>query len=59
MSAIGGKADIARTCCNPLMTQSGHEWLRIAAVKLSHEPHSAGRKSRHETTEHEANNDTA
>jgi hypothetical protein len=29
----------------PLMTQSGHERLRIAAAQTDPEPHFAGRKS--------------
>jgi hypothetical protein len=43
MSAFGGKAGNLREC--PLMTQSGHERLRIAAMQTDPETHSAGRKS--------------
>ena len=29
----------------PLLTQSGHRWLKIAAAQLDSEPHSVGHKS--------------
>ena len=36
MSAFGGKADIAGTC--PLLTQSGHSRLQIAALQWRRNP---------------------
>ena len=44
MSAFGGKADADMRRC-PLLTQSGHQRLKIAAVQLDPEPHSVGHKS--------------
>ena len=46
--AIGGIADIVQhwhEMARSRMTQSGHERLKIAASKLTPEPHFAGRKS--------------
>jgi hypothetical protein len=46
MSAFGGKADIVQTVAEcPLLTQSGHDQLWIAAVQTNPEPHFAGLKS--------------
>jgi hypothetical protein len=45
MSAIGGQADIGAALRNVLLTQSGHQRLKIAAAQLDPEPHSVGRKS--------------
>jgi len=42
-SARHDRAADVRRC--PLLTQSGHEQLKIAAVQTDPEPHFAGRKS--------------
>jgi hypothetical protein len=44
MAAFGGKADIGLRLQCLLLTQSGHQRLRIGALPTDPEPHFAGRK---------------